>query len=75
MSPARRDELAAIADYDAVGACFISHDKDDLDNPRVDALRAAGAGILTWTIRSDAEEQTARRIAQNVTFEGYHAAF
>lgn len=75
VPPARRDELAAIADYDAVGACFISHDKDDLDNPRVDALRAAGAGILTWTIRSEAEDQAARRIAQNVTFEGYRAAF
>lgn len=75
VPPARRDELAAIADYDAVGASFISHDKGDLDNPRVDALRAAGAGILTWTIRSEAEERAARRIAQNVTFEGYRAAY
>lgn len=74
VPPERRKALAAIVDYDRVGACFLSHDKGDLANPRVDALRAAGAGILTWTIRSPAEEDAARRVAHNVTFEGYDAA-
>jgi len=74
VPPARREELAQIRDFDAVGACFISHDKGDLDNPRVDALRAQGVPVLTWTIRSAAEEEAARRVATNITFEGYRAA-
>lgn len=74
LSPARREELALISDFNAVGASFISHDKADLTNPRVDALKAMGVPILTWTIRSEAEEALARAIAHNVTFEGYRAA-
>lgn len=68
-----RKRLAAIADFDDVGACFISHDKSDLDNPRVDALKAQGVPILCWTIRSPEQEDQARRIADNITFEGYRA--
>ncbi len=71
---AHREALAAIADFDAVGASFISHHWRDLDRPRVAALKTQGAGILCWTIRSPDEEATARRIAQNITFERYLAA-
>lgn len=74
LPAATRDRLRAIADYDAVGASFISHDGKDLSRPRVAELKAAGAAILCWTIRNAADEATARRIAQNVTFEGYAAA-
>ena len=74
LPPERRAALAAIADFDRVGAAFISHDKADLTNPRVDALRAGGVPVLCWTIRSAAEEAEARRIARNITFEGYPAA-
>lgn len=72
---ARRAHLAAIADYDAVGASFISHLWRDLAAPRVADLKAQGAAILTWTIRSAAEEAEAHRHARNITFEGYSAAF
>ena len=68
-----RDILREIPDYDRVGACFISHEAADLDRPRVAALKAQGAKILTWTIRSAKEEADARRIVDNVTFEGYLA--
>ena len=71
---AHREALAAIADFDAVGASFISHHWRDLDRPRVAALKAQGAAVLCWTIRSTEEEAAARRIAQNITFEGYPAA-
>jgi hypothetical protein len=37
-------------------------------------LKARGAAILCWTIRSAEAEAAARRMAQNVTFEGYAAA-
>lgn len=73
VPPDRCADLAAIPDFDRVGACFISHDKTDLTNPRVDALKAMGVPILCWTIKSADEETAARRIADNITFEAYHA--
>lgn len=61
----------AIPDYDSTGSSFISHEAGDLHRPRVAELKAQGAAILCWTIRSPAEEDAARKVAQNVTFEGY----
>ncbi|WP_299719827.1 glycerophosphodiester phosphodiesterase family protein [uncultured Tateyamaria sp.] len=66
--------LRDIPNFDRVGASFISHEAADLSRPRVAALKAAGAHILCWTIRSPEAEAEARRIAENVTFEGYLAA-
>ena len=68
------DVLRDIPDYDRTGASFISHEACDLDRPRVRALKQGGARILCWTIRSPLEEAEARRIAENITFEGYLAA-
>ena len=70
-----RAHLAAIADFDRVGASFISHDRRDLANPRVAALKARGVPILCWTVRSPEQESQAREIADNITFEGYAAPF
>lgn len=67
----RRDRLAAIADFDAVGACFVSHDHRDLASPAIAALKAREVPVLCWTIRSAEAEAAARRFADNVTFEGY----
>ncbi|WP_295043480.1 glycerophosphodiester phosphodiesterase family protein, partial [uncultured Paracoccus sp.] len=74
VAPDTLRRLAEIDDFDRSGACFISHDKGDLDNPRVDALKAQGVPVLCWTIRSRDEEALARRVADNITFEGYPAA-
>ena len=68
------DRLRGIPDYAAVGASFISHQHDDLDRAEVTEIRQAGGAILCWTIRSEAAEKAARRIAHNITFEGYLAA-
>ena len=68
-----RKNLREIPDYDRTGACFISHEATDLDRPRVAALKSQGAQILCWTIRSAKAEADARRIVDNVTFEGYLA--
>ena len=65
--------LRDIADYDRTESSFISHDAADLARPRVAALKAQGATVLCWTIRSPEAEAQARRIADNVTFEGYPA--
>ncbi|MCX7645736.1 MAG: glycerophosphodiester phosphodiesterase family protein [Rhodobacteraceae bacterium] len=69
-----RRRLRGIPDYDRVGASFISHEAKDLGRPRVAELKARGAAVLCWTIRSAEAEAAARRIAHNVTFEGYAAA-
>jgi glycerophosphoryl diester phosphodiesterase len=68
------DRLRPIPDYDATGSSFISHEGRDLGRARVAELKAQGAAILCWTIRSAADEALARKIADNVTFEGYPAA-
>lgn len=68
---ATRDRLREIPDYDRVGACFLSHEAADLNRPRVAELKAQGAAVLCWTIRSPQAELLARRVAQNVTFEQY----
>lgn len=68
-----REALAEIDRYDRSGACFISHDRNDLTNPRVDALKSQGVPVLCWTVRSPEQEAEARKIADNITFEGYAA--
>jgi glycerophosphoryl diester phosphodiesterase len=67
------DRLRSIPDYDATGSSFISHEGGDLARPRVAELKAEGAKVLCWTIRSPEAEAAVRRIADNVTFEGYRA--
>ncbi|MFS4439461.1 glycerophosphodiester phosphodiesterase family protein [Paracoccaceae bacterium GXU_MW_L88] len=67
---ARLEALREIPDFDRVGASFISHDHKDLDRPRVAEI-AKTHPVLCWTIRSAAEEERARRIVSNITFEGY----
>jgi glycerophosphoryl diester phosphodiesterase len=68
------DHLREIPDYDRADCCFISHEARDLARPRVAQLQAQGATILCWTIRSPEAEAKARKIAANITFEGYLAA-
>ncbi len=75
LLPARtRDDLRDIADLQRTGSSFISHEASDLDRPLVAAIRSDGIPVLTWTIRSPEAEVQARKVAQNVTFEGYPAA-
>ncbi len=66
-----RHRLRDIPDYDRVGASFISHSAKGLNQPRVTDLKANGAAVLCWTIRSATEEAQARKVADNITFEGY----
>jgi glycerophosphoryl diester phosphodiesterase len=70
---ARREELNHIPDYDRVGASFISHNAKQLSDASVMRLKDQGATILCWTVRSLEIENQARKIADNITFEGYLA--
>ena len=71
MPPEMCAHFRGIPDYDATGSCFISHEAADLASARVAELKAEGAAILCWTIRSPEEEAKARHHAANITFEGY----
>lgn len=65
--------LAALDGFDPAGCSFISHHHVALASAPVAALAARGVKILCWTIRSPEEEEEARRIAHNITFESYLA--
>jgi len=73
VPPETCDRLRPIPDYDATGSSFLSHGASDLASPRVAQIKAAGAAILCWTIRSAQAEAAVRKIAANITFEGYAA--
>lgn len=66
-----RAQLRQILDYDRVQACFISHGVNDLEQDRVGELKQQGVPILCWTVRSSEQETKARKVADNITFEGY----
>lgn len=66
--------LREVGAFDAVGASFISHNWEDLAAPRVAELKARGVPILCWTVKSAEDEARARRVADNITFEGYMPA-
>ena len=65
--------LRRIPDYDRTGSCFISHEVADLGRDRVAELKSKGAHVLCWTVRSPEQEAEARKVAENITFEGYLA--
>ncbi|MCB1310951.1 MAG: phosphodiesterase [Sedimentitalea sp.] len=69
-----RDRLREIPDFARSGASFISHEVEDLHRARVRELHAAGVPVLCWTVTSPLAEAAARRLADNITFEGYLAA-
>jgi len=69
-----RKRLRGIPDYEKLSCDFISHEADDLGRARVAQLKSSGAVVLCWTIRSKAQEDEARKIADGITFEGYAAA-
>lgn len=65
------DRLREIPDYQMSGASFISHEARDLDRPRVAELKAQGATVLCWTVRSQDAADRALKVADNITFEGF----
>lgn len=71
LRAATLDRLRDIPDFESSGASFISHEVSDLDRPRVGALKANGAAILCWTVKSQAQATEALRVADNITFEGF----
>lgn len=69
----RRIQLTAMRDLERANASFISHDHSDLKSAHVAAVKARGLNVLCWTVCSKADEKKARKVADNITFEGYSA--
>ncbi|MEM6565059.1 MAG: glycerophosphodiester phosphodiesterase family protein, partial [Pseudomonadota bacterium] len=59
--------LRAIPDFARAACSFISHEWADLARPRVAELKAEGAHVLCWTVKSPQEEAQARKYADNIT--------
>ncbi|MEO0681323.1 MAG: glycerophosphodiester phosphodiesterase family protein [Pseudomonadota bacterium] len=68
---ARRADLTDMADLERLDCAFASYHWRDLPMPRTQTLREAGLPLLCWTTRSLQDDASARRHADNVTFEGY----
>lgn len=71
VSADRLQALATLPDITRLRADFISHNRADLGSPAVAAAKASGLPILCWTVRSAVQERAARKVADNITFEGY----
>ncbi|MFP4238211.1 MAG: glycerophosphodiester phosphodiesterase family protein [Rhodosalinus sp.] len=69
-----RAHLREMPELARSGATFVSHQASDLGRPRIADLKAREMPVLCWTIRSEEDEHAARRLADNITFEGYAAA-
>jgi glycerophosphoryl diester phosphodiesterase len=70
---AERVNLRHFEHLDRTKPHFISYNFRDLPFAPVQAIRAAGHPIITWTIRSKEEERQALRYSDQVTFESYAA--
>jgi hypothetical protein len=66
-------KLRKIESFESVSADFISHNFKDLHSIEVAKLREKKVPILSWTIKSEADEKIARECSDNITFEGYLA--
>jgi glycerophosphoryl diester phosphodiesterase len=68
---ARRLELRHLAHLERSVPHFISFDVEGLPWPPVQALRAGGMPVISWTVRSEAQAETALRYSDQITFEGF----
>ena len=71
LPPNRIAELVGIPDFDGANCSFISHEWHQLADRRVAEFKAKGVPVLCWTITDTDQENKARRVADNITFEGY----
>jgi len=67
-------KLHEISAADAGGISFVSHNHKDLASDQITAAKSEGLDILCWTIKNLDQENQARVVAQNITFESYQAA-
>jgi glycerophosphoryl diester phosphodiesterase len=70
---ARRLEMRSFSHAMRTQPHFISFCAAELPFPPVGNLRAAGLPVISWTIRTRAQADHARRYSDQITFEGFAA--
>lgn len=73
LPEAERLRLRELAHLGQTQPDFISYYWRELPFPTVTRFREAGHPVICWTIRSEAEALTARRVSDQITFEGFLA--
>ena len=73
LTVSRRLEMRSFSHLPRTQPHFVSYYFRDLPFAPVQAMRAAGHPIITWTIRTPEQERIARRYSDQVTFEAYDA--
>lgn len=71
-APLRR-ELAALTSWPDLRPDFLSYNVRDLPHAASVLTRAAGAPVMTWTVRSPEQLAAGRRWADQIVFEGFAA--
>lgn len=69
LTEARRTALAGMADFDAVGASFVSYGAHCLSGAA--PLRSRGVPVYCWTVRSAAQAEAVAPLCDQITFEGF----
>ncbi|MCI4665137.1 MAG: phosphodiesterase [Neomegalonema sp.] len=70
-NPHRREAYANLGLYEMVRAQFASYRWSDLPQPHVAHIRAAGAPVASWTVRSAEDARQALKHSDQITFEGF----
>lgn len=70
---ATQTELRTFSHLDRTRPDFVSFYFEELPWAPITALRGDGMTIITWTIRSQAQADMARRHSDQITFEGFTA--
>lgn len=68
---ARRRSPANLLHLDDAKPDFLAWRVGDLPHPVPDVARRSGLPVLTWTVRTPAERQTAAAFADQIIFEGF----
>lgn len=71
IKPARRQSLASLADFELIGAEFISYNHAHLPLPVINTLREEGVPVLCWTVQNTHEAERAYLHADQITFENF----
>jgi glycerophosphoryl diester phosphodiesterase len=73
LSPEKRLSLREFHHWEKTQPHFVSYCFTDLPFQSVADIRSSGRPVISWTIRSAADELAARRFSDQITFEGYLA--
>ena len=73
LSPERRRGMAGLLHWRDTEPDFLSYRVGDLPNAASFFPRLLGAPVMTWTVRTPEQAETARRWADQMVFEGFAA--